>query len=178
MLKPSTTVLSGKQIQTGLSFVTKDGIFTEAMVALTGGTFLVAMAMQMGASNFQIGLLAALPTLSNIFQLVSIWLVQRYNNRRAISVISSFFARFPLLVIGILPFVFSAGTSINALIFLLFFHYFFGSISGASWNSWMKDLVPEEKLGSYFSYRTRLAQIVNVVLSILTALATDYIKVK
>ncbi|HUQ67045.1 MAG TPA: MFS transporter [Flavitalea sp.] len=178
MLKPSTTPLSGKQIQTGLSFVTKDGVFTEAMVAFTGGTFLVAMAMQMGASNFQIGLLASLPTLSNIFQLVSIWLVQRYNNRRAISVISSLFARFPLLVIGVLPFVFSARTSVNALIFLLFFHYFFGAISGASWNSWMKDLVPADKLGSYFSYRTRLAQIVNVVLSILTALATDYIKAK
>jgi MFS family permease len=176
MLNPTTESLSGKQIDKGLSYVTKDGLFTEAMVAFTGGTFLVAMAMQMGASNFQIGLLAALPTLSNIFQLVSIWLVQRYKNRRAICVISSLFARFPLLVIGVLPFIFSAGTSINALIFLLFFHYFFGSISGASWNSWMKDLVPVERLGNYFSYRTRLSQIVNVVLSILTALATDYVK--
>lgn len=176
MLKPTTESLSGKQIEKGLSYVTRDGLFTEAMVAFTGGTFLVAMAMQMGASNFQIGLLAALPTLSNIFQLVSIWLVQRYNNRRAISVISSVFARFPLLVIGVLPFIFSAGTSINVLISLLFFHYFLGSISGASWNSWMKDLVPAERLGSYFSYRTRVAQIVNVVLSILTALATDYVK--
>lgn len=176
MFKPTTESLSEKQIEKGLSFVTKDGLFTEAMVAFTGGTFLVAMAMQMGASNFQIGLLAALPTLSNIFQLVSIWLVQRYNNRRAISVISSVCARFPLLVIGVLPFVFPAGTSINVLIFLLFFHYFLGSISGASWNSWMKDLVPTERLGSYFSYRTRMSQIVNVILSILTALATDYVK--
>lgn len=176
MLKPSKS-LSGTQIHSGLSYVTKDGLFTEAMVAFTGGTFLVAMAIQMGASNFQIGLLAALPTLSNIFQLVSIWLVQRYNNRRAICVICSFLARFPLIVIGLLPFIFSAGTTVNALIFLLFFHYFLGSISGASWNSWMKDLVPTEKLGTYFSYRTRMMQIVNVVLSILTALATDYIKV-
>jgi MFS family permease len=176
MLNPTTQSLSGKQIEKGLSFVTKDGLFTEAMVALTGGTFLVAMAMQLGATNFQIGLLAALPTLSNIFQLVSIWLVQRYKNRRAICVISSLFARFPLLAIGVLPFIFSAGTSVNALIFLLFFHYFLGSISGASWNSWMKDLVPAERLGNYFSYRTRVSQIVNVVLSILTALATDYVK--
>jgi MFS family permease len=175
MLKPHPT-LTGKQVDSGLSYVTRDGLFTEAMIALTGGTFLVAMAMQMGASNFQIGLLAALPTLSNIFQLLSIWLVQRYNNRRAICVICSFAARFPLFVIAVLPFLFSAGTSINVLILLLFFHYLFGSISGASWNSWMKDLVPSERLGSYFSYRIRLTQIVNVVLSIVTAVATDYIK--
>lgn len=176
MIFKTSRTLTHKQVQSGLSYVTKDGLFTEAMVAFTGGTFLVAMAMKMGASNFQIGLLAALPTLSNIFQLLSIWLVQRYQNRRAISVICSFLARFPLLIIGVLPFVVSAGTSLTALIFLLFFHYLFGSITGASWNSWMKDLVPQEKLGNYFSYRTRLMQIVNVVLSLLTALAIDYIK--
>ncbi len=81
-----------------------------------------------------------------------------------------------MLIIGILPFVFNSETSVTALIFLLFFHYTFGSISGASWNSWMKDLIPQEKLGNYFSYRTRLVQIMNVVLSILTALVLDYIK--
>src|SRR4051812_47218534 len=166
MFKPSES-LSHPQVKAGLSYVTKDGIFTEAMVAFTGGTFLVAMAMHMGASNVQIGLLAALPTLSNIFQLASIWLVQRYNNRRAISVICNFLARFPLLAIGIIPFIYSAGTSVTVLIFLLFFHYTLGSIAGASWNSWMKDLVPEERLGNYFSYRARLMQIINVVMSIL-----------
>ena len=177
MLTP-TKSLSETQVESGLKYVTRDGLFTEAMVAFTGGTFLVAMAMQMGASNFQIGLLAALPTLSNIFQLVSIWLVQRYNNRRAICVISSFSAKFPLLVIGLLPFIFPAATGINVLIALLFFHYFLGSISGASWNSWMKDLVPEARLGTYFSYRTRLSQIVNVVMSILTAMTIDFVKAK
>ena len=148
MLKPSVS-LTPEQVRSGLSYVTRDGLFTEAMVAFTGGTFLVAMAMQMGASNVQIGILAAMPTLLNILQLVSIWLVQKYNNRRAIAVICSFFARFPLLVIGLLPFVVSSETSVTALIFLLFFHYAFGSIAGASWNSWMRDLVPQEKLGSW-----------------------------
>ncbi len=176
MIFRPTPTLSRKQIESGLSYVTKDGLFTEAMVAFTGGTFLVAMAMQMGASNLQIGLLAAMPTLANIFQLLSIRLVQKYNNRRGISVICSFFARFPLLIVGVLPFLFPAGTTVTVLICLLFFHYMFGSISGASWNSWMKDLVPQEKMGHYFSYRARLMQIMNVVLSILTALSIDYIR--
>jgi MFS family permease len=175
MLKPSPS-LTPEQVRSGLTYVTRDGLFTEAMVAFTGGTFLVAMAMKMGASNVQIGILAAMPTLVNILQLLSVWLVQRYNNRRAISVISSFLARFPLLIIGILPFVVSKSTTVTALILLLFFHYAFGAISGASWNSWMKDLVPHEKLGSFFSYRTRVMQIANVVFSLLTALSIDYIK--
>jgi MFS family permease len=168
--------LSESQVQSGLKLVVKDGLTAEAMSTLTGGAFLVAMALHMGASNIQIGLLAALPTIANIFQLVAIWLVQRYNNRRAISVICSFFARFPLLIIGVLPFLFTAGTSLKVLIFLLFFHYFFGAIVGASWNSWMKDLVPEKMLGTYFSQRTRLIQIMNVTLSLMVALSLDYVK--
>lgn len=173
--KPSES-LSQQEINKGLSLVIKDGLAAEAMAALTGGTFLVAMALQLGASNFQIGLLAALPTLTNVFQLVAIWLVQKYNNRRAVAVVTNFVARFPLLIIGLLPFLFTTGTSIQVLIFLLFFHYFFGSIAGASWNSWMKDLVPENKLGTYFSHRSRLTQTLNVVLSLLLALGLDAVK--
>jgi MFS family permease len=130
----------------------------------------------MGATNFQLGVLAALPTFSSVFQLVSIWLVRKYNNRRAITVIGSVFARFPLLLIGLLPLLFSAGASVSVLIFLLFFHYYFGAVAGASWNSWMKDLVPEKELGSYFSHRNRLTQSLNVVLSLAIAFAIDYLK--
>lgn len=173
--KTSETLTEG-QVQQGLQLVVKDGLTAEAMTTLTGGAFLMALAVQLGATNFQIGLLAALPTFTNIFQLVSIWLVQRYNNRRAVLVICSFLARMPLFLIALLPFLFSTGTSIQALIFLLFFHYLFGSIAGASWHSWMKDLVPQHMLGAYFSRRGRLMQTLNVVLSLTLALSMDLIK--
>src|SRR3954471_24311888 len=132
--------LTEKQVQSGLKYFVNEGLAAEAMATFTGGTFLVAMAVLLKASNFQIGLLAAMPTLTNIFQLLSIWLVQKYKNRRAISVICSFFARVPLFIIGFLPLIFSKTTSINAVLFFLFFHYLLASISGASWNSWIKDL--------------------------------------
>ncbi|MCW3111605.1 MAG: transporter [Segetibacter sp.] len=174
-LRPSNH-LDDQQVQSGLKYFIQEGLAAEAMATFTGGTFLVAMAVLLKASNFQIGLLAALPTLTNVFQLLSIWLVQKYKNRRAISVICSFFARVPLFIIGFLPFIFSNGTSIGVLLFFLFFHYFFTSVSGASWNSWIKDLVPEKILGSYFSRKARITQILNVTLSLAIALFIDYIK--
>ena len=174
-LSPSNH-LTDQQVQSGLKYFVQEGLAAEAMATFTGGTFLVAMAVLMKASNFQIGLLAALPTLTNVFQLLSIWLVQKYRNRRAISVICSFLARVPLFVIGILPFIFSTGTSIGVLLFFLFFHYFFASISGASWNSWIRDVVPEKILGSYFSKKARVTQIVNVTLSLAIAMLIDYTK--
>ena len=174
-LKPSAS-LSEVEVKSGLKLVIADGLAAESMVAFTGGAFLVAMALQLGATNFQLGVLAALPTFSSVFQLVSIWLVKKYNNRRAITVVASVFARFPLLLIGLLPFLFTTGTSVSVLIFLLFFHYYFGAVAGASWNSWMKDLVPEKQLGSYFSHRNRLTQSLNVILSLAIAFAIDYLK--
>jgi len=173
--KPSEN-LNEEQIKSGLRLVIADGLAAESMVALTGGTFLVAMALHMGASNFQLGLLAALPTFSSIFQLVAIWLVQRYNNRKAITTIFNFLARFPLFIIGALPLLFTGGSSVYALLFFLFFHYYFGAVAGASWNSWMRDLVPVEQLGSYFSHRGRLTQILNVIFSLAIACVLDYVK--
>jgi len=171
-------VLTEQEVQRGLKLVIVDGLTAEAMTTLTGGAFLVAMALLMGANNFQIGLLAALPTFTNIFQLLSIWLVRRYNNRRAVAVFCGLLARFPLLVIGSLPFLFSSSTSVEVLIFFLCFYFFFGSIAGPSWNSWMKDLVPEKSLGAYFSRRTSYTQTLNVVLSLVLALFLDYVKEK
>ncbi|WP_225975038.1 hypothetical protein [Anseongella ginsenosidimutans] len=95
--------LSEKQVNAGLKLLVKDGLAAEVMAALTGGTFLVALALSLGASNFQIGLLAALPTLANLFQLLAIYLIHKYANRKAITVICSVLARLPLLLISLLP---------------------------------------------------------------------------
>ena len=174
-LNPSLT-LRHREITRGLDLVIKEGLISEAMTTLTGGTFLMAMALLLGASNFQIGLVAALPTITNGFQIITTWLLQKYNNRRATAVIANGLARLPLLLIGMLPLIFSADTSFATIIFILVFHYLFGSIAGASWNSWMKDLVPGNKWGSYFSRRTSRTQTLNVCLSLALALLLDYIK--
>ncbi|MBS7563246.1 MFS transporter [Mucilaginibacter sp. Bleaf8] len=174
-LRPSKQ-LTENQVKRGLNLVLADGLTSEAMVVFTSGTFLTAMAVNLGASNFQLGLFAALPTFTTVFQLFSIWMVRHFNNRRVITALFNFLARVPILVIGLLPFLFTKGTSIQILLLMLFFQHVFGDIAGASWNSWMKDLVPGEKLGSFFSRRSRMGQILNVTLSLTTALCIDYIK--
>jgi len=174
MLKPKET-LTDADVQKGLAMVIWDGLAAEVMTAFTGGAFLVSMALLLGANNVQIGLLAALPMLTNLSQLLSIWLVRKYNNRRAVAVFCAYFARTPLIIIGSLVWLL-ADVSVNVLIFFLLFYYFFGSIAGPSWNSWMKDMVPEHMLGNYFSKRSRYNQTLNVILSVLLAILLDYVK--
>lgn len=172
----TSVVLSEQQIASGEQSILKDSLAGEAMVNLSGGAFITAMAIHLGASNFQIGLLASLPILTNIFQLLSIWLVKRYNNRRAVAVISSFLGRFPMLFAGFLPFIFSTAVGLKLLLAILFVHYFFGSVAGASWNAWVKDLIPEKRLGSFFSHRTKLVTILSAVLGLAISFSIDYVK--
>jgi MFS family permease len=174
-INPSKNITE-QQLNKGLKYVTADGLSAEAMVVFTSGTFLTALAIHMGASNFQLGLFAALPTFTTVFQLAAIWLVRRFNNRRMITTIFNFLARLPLIAIGIMPMLFTGSTTIQVLLLLLFFQHIFGDIAGASWNAWMKDLIPQERLGGFFSRRTRMAQTLNVTLSLATAIGLDFIK--
>jgi hypothetical protein len=169
--------LTESEVQRGLKMVIWDGLMAEVMTSFTGSAFLISMALLMGANNVQIGILAALPTFTNLSQLISIWLVRKFNNRRAVAVYCAYLARIPLVLIGC-SVLWVTGSSIHVLIFFLFFYYFFGSIAGPSWNSWMKDLVPEHLLGEYFSRRTRYTQSVDVILSVFLALLLDYVKSK
>jgi MFS family permease len=166
--------LTEADVHKGLRMVIGDGLTTEAMTVFTGGAFLTAMALLLGASNFQIGVLAALPTFTNIFQLLSVWLVGKFNNRRLVAVGCALLARIPLVVIGL--FTLAASASIHLLMSLLFFYYCFGSIAGPSWNSWIKDLVPEPTMGRYFARRIRFSQVLNVVLSLTLAFLLDYVR--
>lgn len=166
--------LSEQAVEKGLKLVTGDGVTSEVMISLTSGTFLVAMALLLGANNLQIGVLAAIPTFTNIFQLLSIWLVRRYNNRRAICVWCQFIGRTCVLVIGLS--ILMNLTNLNFIILFLFFYYFFGSIASPSWNAWMKDLVPETILGSFFAKRTSFTQATNAIFSLAAALLIDWVK--
>src|SRR5690606_16381335 len=120
-LKPQSE-LTENDLKRGLTMVIWDGLASEVVTSLTGGAFLVAMALLLGANNLQIGLLAALPMITNVFQLLSIVLVRRYQNRRAISVLCLTLARIPLAIIGSVVFLRGSG-SIDMLIFFLLFHF-------------------------------------------------------
>jgi len=174
-MKPKDT-LTEEDIQSGLRSLIKDGVASQSMGILTGGAFLVAFAVKLGASNFVIGLLAAIGPLAQLLQLPSIFLVEKIRNRRLITVISAAISRLCWLIIAVSPFLFPPKIAIAVLLVLLTAVSAFGAIAGCSWNSWVRDLVPENIMGSYFSKRMRIAVGVGIVLSLLAAVYLDYWK--
>lgn len=166
--------LQKQDVDKGLKMVIIDGLCSEVVVCLSSGVILIGIALALGASNFQIGLLAAFPTLTNVAQLLSIVLMRQYPNRKVITVGAVVLARIPLLLLGFMLYTPQA-TSIYLLMVGMFVHYLFSSIGGAGWNSWIKDLVPEDQLGWYFSKRSRYMQTTNILLSLLVAFLVDWV---
>ncbi len=168
--------LSEEKVQSGLGYVIKDGIASQSMGILTGGAFLVAFAVKLGASNFIIGLLAAIGPLSQLLQLPSIVLVEKIRNRRAIVVITAALSRICWLLIALIPFVFGARIGLAILLGSMMTASALGAVSGCSWNSWMRDLIPQNILGSFFSKRMRIATGVGIALSLAAAFFLDFWK--
>ena len=163
--------LTSAERERGLRLVLYDGVASQAMQTFTGGAFLVAFALQLGASNAQIGLLSAIPTLANVFQLWSVRLVQRYP-RRQVVVYASTLGRSMFFLIAAIPFL---PVTLPVLVLLL------GtvvlqvnlSVAGGSWTSWMHDLIPRERLGQFFSQRMVWSQSVGIGLSLACAVGLD-----
>lgn len=168
--------LTEEQVQSGLSYVIRDGIASQAMGMLTGGAFLVAFAIKLGASNLVIGLLAAIGPLAQLLQLPSILLVEKMRNRRAIVVVAAGLSRVCWLLVALIPFLFGARIGLAVLLASMVGASAFGAVSGCGWNSWMRDLIPQNILGSFFSKRMRIATGVGIGLSLAAAFYLDYWK--
>ena len=74
--RPQDTI-KREEIEKGLQAVVKDGLASQAMSTLTGGAFLVDFALLLGASNFFIGVLAAIPALTQLIQIPATFLVEK-----------------------------------------------------------------------------------------------------
>ena len=150
LFKPSDTV-SPQELDKGLKAVILDGMCTQAMGVLTGGAFLVAFALALGASNFHIGLLAAIPFLAQFLQLPAFYLVEKVRARRGIVIAFSGASRLFWILIAAIPLLFAAytGAGLYVLIVALILFAGMGAVSAISWNSWMRDLTPEKILGNF-----------------------------
>jgi MFS family permease len=168
--------ITEEELKKGLRGVTLDGLATKMTISLTTGAFLVALALQFGASNSVIGILAAIPMLTNILQIPAVYLVELIRVRRAISVYFAFASRSTLLVIALIPFLFPPGWAITVLIIGLFLRGAFGAVSQCSWSSWMRDLVPREKRGSFYAKRMSLAAILGMGISLIAGYYLDWFK--
>jgi MFS family permease len=158
--------LTDKEIAKGLRNVIRDGLASSVMSTLTGSVFLVAFALTLGASELVIGLLATIPYLSNVIQIPTIYLVEKYRVRKSITMMAAAASRAFLLVIAVIPFVVPFTLALPLVLIALVLNSILASIGGCSWNSWMHDLLPVSELGRFFAKRMLLSTAISIPLAL------------
>lgn len=174
-MTPSLTI---KQKLFALRISIYEGIFANIYANLTGSIFLPAFALALGANDLHIGMLASVPFIANIGQLLGGYLVERFNKKKFFAILFSFVSRSIWLPIVVLTMVYEDRPDqvLKILILLVIGSQLFSAKSGVSWLSWMASLVPDEIRGRYFGLRNSFLGAANVIFSILAGLFLDWFK--
>jgi MFS family permease len=137
-----------------LRYSVVDGAFSAAMIGF-GESFFVAYGLFLKATTLQVGLLSALPqALGSLLQFFSSRLIHDFGSRKRLVVWAAFLQGMMYLPVALVLFVDSA--RVWFLLGLVSLYWAFGMILGPAWNSWMGDLVAEDRRGSYFGKRSKI----------------------
>ncbi len=156
-------VVTDEDRERGLHHLMLDAGFATVVGTLNSGVVLVAYAMHLGAPNTIIGFLAAVPFLTQLLQAPAVGLVEKWRTRRLISVGSLFLGRLALPLMAVLGFVPDTRIAIALLVLCEIVHCGFNAVGACSWNSWMRDLVPSERLGRFFAQRSLWATGIGLI---------------
>ena len=154
LLRPSPT-LTDEEVGRSLRLMIWEGVASGALFSLGSGGFMAAYALALGANNLQVGILAALPFITQVAQLPAILAVERYRKRKAIGIPALWAAQLLWVPIGAVPFLVDApgAPAVAAVIVLMALRGVVAPVWATSWTSWMRDLVPRDVLGSYYGRR-------------------------
>ncbi|USI74996.1 MFS transporter [Sphingomonas morindae] len=172
MLAPQAELSEGERAR-GMRYLMVDAAAATAIGAINSGVVLLTLALHIGASNIQIGLLAAIPLLTQMLQAPAVTLVERVRRRRLISVSCVFLARIALPIYASVPFIPDARLAAMVLILAALLHYGLNAVGACSWNSWIRDLIPEARLGQFFSRRGLYGTSVSIGATLIGAYALD-----
>jgi MFS family permease len=153
-----------------------EGALATAMGSLMSGVVLTGFALSLGASRLTVGLLAALPALANVMQLLGARWLNAGVDRKRFCVGTLAASRALWIAILAVPFI-GAGresVAIAGLIVLVALSSILSSLGGVAWLSWIRDLVPAEKRLGFLGLRNQFDTALALCLSVLGAAFIDW----
>ncbi len=164
-------------IRRGMRYSTIEGSFATVFMALSSGAFLTGYVLMFGAKEFVIGLIGAIPFISQALQIFGTYLLRKYKSPQKLAIILSIFNRWVWVFLIFLPFVnLSDETKIFIFVSLLFISSSAGALLGNIWTIWVGELVPSQVRGKYFGKRTAYNNAVNIVMFFLSASLLDHLR--
>lgn len=151
-LSPDAGV-SPEALAAGKRAMVHDAAWASLVGALYGGVILVGFALELGATPFVIGLLAAIPFLAQLAQLPAVVLIERVRKRRVIAVAVVWASRILIMSLALLPWLAGSTASLRILVAAQVAITLFGAMAGCSVNSWFHQLLAGQDLGALYAQR-------------------------
>ena len=157
-LRKTTTA---QTLRSRLVVITLAWVFGSVWYTTTTGSALTVFAKGLGASNFQFGVLTALPFIASLMSVPGSVLIECTGKRKRLFLWGFSIQRSLWVVIALAPVwlltrygaAAAGATSLNVFLALMLLMYAAGAMGGPAWLSWMADTVPARLNGKYFSRR-------------------------
>ena len=164
-------------LRSDLRKIVWEGALVNIFVVLTGGAFVTGMALMLGANDFEIGLLTALPFLAQAAQPLSSLLPRVNERRKRISVLGVTLARQAWLLA--IPLLFATGDWVlPAFLGIVTLSNTANMLVAPVWLAWISEIVPREIRGRFFGVRSAGVAATTLVFSILGSLVIDWFRAR
>lgn len=175
-----TPLLPPNEVEKAMRLTLVQAVLMHVYLALTTGVFIVGFALQLGASDSQIGLMTSIPMFCVVMQLVSSWLAQKGISRRALSFWLQLPIMFSWLLMVSIPKFFSGPDAVDKRVWTMIAVLTGGAILthlfGNARSSWLADIVPPRRMGEFFAKYLKNANIVLAVSAVSGGALLDYVK--
>ncbi|MFH1642269.1 MAG: MFS transporter [Nanoarchaeota archaeon] len=153
-------MIIGKDYQRYKKILFLEGGLSFAGFTLLNGIFLIGFALALGANEFQLGILLAIPLFANLLQIVSAFILEKTGTKKWTTIISLSLGRGLWLVVVLIAFMLIDSAD-NVYLFgvILLFSSLFSAIGNLALLSWIKDLVPVARLGRFLGKRNMYASL-------------------
>jgi MFS family permease len=155
-------------VRTSLRASSIDGSLSTVFSNITGGVLLSSFLIDLGASPFEIGMVASLPMLANLLQPLGALLSNRSHSRHDYGIWIFLPSRllWLILLIGIIL----KGTNdtlsselVYLTLTLIITSNILAAMGSASWMSWLAALVPKKLRGRYYSVRSIVSNVTGLL---------------
>ncbi|HEX8325812.1 MAG TPA: MFS transporter [Tepidisphaeraceae bacterium] len=173
--------LTPAQRRRAMRWVTAAWIFGAIWINALAGAPLTVFATQLGASNFEFGLLAAMPFMAALLSLPASVLTERTGRRSLIFFLGLYPNRLLWIAVAFVPpwvlsYYGERGSAAAVFVFLtLIFVINIGqAMGGPAWVSWMAEIVPDRVRGRYFARRRQIGILAAVPTALLAGWVLDH----
>jgi len=140
-------------------------------------SYFQAFAVFLKATVFQVGIVYTVPMFAaTLIQLHASSLLRWFRSRKNLTVLSG--ALRSLLFVPLILVYYMGVARVWVLLGLICLYFALNYLPVPAWTSWMRDLVDENRRGSYFSRRNRISNLVALLGIIAAGLILEYFKVR